>query len=129
MHKSSRTFNSSHKLSTELPYTQIIKNIQLFSEMINTTIIYTNRINHSTLLRNCQQNNHIHKLSKTFNSYLKLSTELSYTQFIKNIQLFPEIINTTIINTNRQEHSTPLRNYLQNYHIHNSSRTFKSSQQ
>jgi hypothetical protein len=128
IHNSSRTFKFSQKLSIELSNTQIVMNIHLFSEYINRTIIYNNRQEHSSLLWNYQQTSNIHiwiELSyKQINYYLKFSTELSYTQFVKNIQLFSEIINKPKIYTYRQEHSTLLINYQQNYHIHKSSRTF-----
>jgi arsenate reductase-like glutaredoxin family protein len=48
--KSSRTFNFSLKLSIELSYAQIVKNIQLFSEIISRPIIYTNGQEHSIIL-------------------------------------------------------------------------------
>jgi hypothetical protein len=53
-------------------------NIQLFSEIINRIIIYTNRQEHSTLLRNDQHNYHIHKSSRSFNSSLILSIEFCW---------------------------------------------------
>jgi hypothetical protein len=34
---SSRTFNTSQKLSTELSYTQIVRNIQLLADTLNIT--------------------------------------------------------------------------------------------
>jgi hypothetical protein len=64
----------------ELSYTQIVRNIQLFSDTINRNIIYTKCQEHSPLLTICQHNYHIHKSSRTFNFSQNLSTELSYTQ-------------------------------------------------
>jgi hypothetical protein len=52
-----------------------------------------------TLLRNYQHYYHIQKSSRTFKAFLKLSTELSYTQIVKNIDLFSDIINKIIIYT------------------------------
>ena len=111
--KSLRTFNTSQKLSTELSYTQIVRNIQLLADTLNITIIYANRQKHSTLLINYQLNYHIHKSSRTFNSFLILSIELSYTQIVNNIQPFSEMINRTIKYTNRQDHSFLLLSYPQ----------------
>jgi phage-related holin len=73
------------------------------------TIIHTYRQEHSTFSQ-------------------KLSIKQSYTQIVKNIQRFSEIINRTIIYTNRQAHSTLHWNYQHNYHTHQSSRTFNTSQ-
>jgi hypothetical protein len=100
--KSLRTFNTSQKLSTELSYTQIVRNIQLLADTLNITIIYANRQKHSTLLINYQLNYHIHKSSRTFNTSQKFSTELSHTQIVKNIQLLADTLNITIIYANRQ---------------------------
>jgi hypothetical protein len=132
--------------SIDLLYSQIVKNIQPFSEIINRNMIFTNRQEHSTLLRNDQHNYHIHKSSRSFNSSLILSTEPSYTQIVKiihllymifllivsekswmflkfcvydssidvfreELNLFSEVINSTIIYTNRQDHSTVLWYY------------------
>jgi hypothetical protein len=71
-----------------------------FPEIVNRIIIYTNRQEHSTLSWYSKYYYHIRKSSKTFNSSLKLSTELSYTQINKSIQLFSDIINKTLVSEN-----------------------------
>ena len=100
--------NSSLKLSIELSYTQIVRIVHLFSQIINRTIIYTIRQKHSTFLRNYQHNYHIHKSSRTLKSSKKLSIELSYTLIVRIVHLFSEIINRSKIYKNRQEYSTLL---------------------
>jgi hypothetical protein len=71
-----------------------------------------NILNYLFIFRNYQQNYHIYKSSKTFNSSQKLSTELLYTQIVKNIQLFSNIINRTIIYTNRQLLTISEKNWM-----------------
>jgi hypothetical protein len=58
-------------------------------------IIYTNLQEHSTLIWRYQQNYHIHNSSRTFNSSQKISTELSYKQIVRNIQLLSDTLDIT----------------------------------
>jgi hypothetical protein len=107
--KSSRTFNAFLKLSTKLSYTQIVKNIQLFScfwRFAHTIDISRVSDKSWMFLTICLYDGSIDNIREQlkvlddlciWNSSLKLSTELSYTQIVKNIQLFSENINRTII--------------------------------
>jgi hypothetical protein len=146
-HKSSRTFYSSQKLSTELSSTQIVRNIQLLSDTLNITIIYAHRqniqllsdiINWTIIFKNCQELSTVlwNESSWQF-VYMVLLLIISVRSWmfliiflcdssidnfreklnvlddlcIKNIQLFSEIVNITIIYTKRQEPSTVLWYY------------------
>jgi hypothetical protein len=65
--------SSIHNIVLSLSYTQIVENIQPFSDIINITIIYTNRQDRSSLHINCQYKYHVHKSSRTvkcFHSYV-----------------------------------------------------------
>jgi hypothetical protein len=119
IHKSSGTYNSSLKISTRLSYTQIVMSIQLLVEwswrfvylivmliisqeswMFLTIYVYDSSVDYFWEELNvfddlCIQNYRIHKSWRTFKSFKKLSTLLSCTQIVKNIQLFSENINRT----------------------------------
>jgi hypothetical protein len=122
--------------SIDLLYSQIVKNIQPFSEIINRNMIFTNRQEHSTLLRNDQHNYHIHKSSRSFNSrkvecswrfvymiVLLITSEKrwmilticvfdsSIDNFKEDLNVHDDFINRPVIYTNHQEHSTFLWYY------------------
>jgi hypothetical protein len=79
IHKSSGTFNSSLILSIEISYTQK-------KSWMSLTI--------------CVYDSSIDNIRKKLNVLDNLC--ISYTQIVKNIQLFSDIINRTIMYTNRQ---------------------------
>jgi hypothetical protein len=113
-----------------------IRNIQLFSDNLNITIIYTNRQEHPNLLRMDKLNNHIPKSLRTFNTSQKLSTELSYTQIwyeFMSVYVYEKILMILTICVcdssidNFREKLNLLDDLCIWYHIHKSSGTFNSS--
>jgi hypothetical protein len=60
---------------TPVRFKNVTWGIPLFSEIINGTIIYRNRQEHSTLPRNCQQNYLIHKSFVYMIALLTISEE------------------------------------------------------
>jgi hypothetical protein len=107
--KLSRTFNSSQKFSTILPYTQKVNNIQrveCFWRFVYMIVIFKLSDKNWMILMICVHDCSVDNIrEKSFSSSQKLSTALSYTKIVKNIQLFFDIINRTIIYTNRQDRS------------------------
>jgi hypothetical protein len=135
--------------------------LKLSTEMINRTIKYTNRQDHSFLLLSypqkwstelsntlecswrflymivmliisrkswmlltiCVYDSSIDSIREKLNVLDDLCT---YSQIVKIIQLFSDIMNRTIIYTNLQEHSTLLWCHKYKYHIHKWSRSFIS---
>jgi hypothetical protein len=105
------------KLSIELSYTQIVRNFQLFSDIISRNIIYTK--------------------SRTFNSSQNLSTErrvecfwrFVYTRVAFIISEKSWMFLTIFVYDNSVDNFWEELNVLDqlNYHIHQSSRTFYSS--
>jgi hypothetical protein len=97
IHKSSRTFNFSQKFSIKLSYTQIISEK---SWMFLTICVYDSSVDifreKLNVLDDCVYDNSIDIFREEFKNY---------------IQRFSDIINRTIIYTNRQDHSNFIWNY------------------
>jgi hypothetical protein len=95
---------------------------------------------HFTLLRNCQHNYHIHKLSRTFNSSLILSIYLEYTQKRRGERSWRFLYMIVILIISEKSwmslticvHDSFIDNFWEelnyNYHIQKSSESFTCSQ-